>query len=46
LAKKSNDLNPSSRLRADNWDLIANAREALGDKRGAKVARSQATTIQ
>ena len=46
LAKKSNDLNPSSRLRADNWDLIANAREALGDKRGAKAARSKATTIQ
>ena len=46
LAKKSNDLNPSSRLRADNWDLIANAREALGDKRGAKAARSQATIIQ
>jgi len=26
--------------------LIANAREALGDKRGAKAARSKATTIQ
>ena len=46
LAKKSNDLNPSSRLRADNWDLIANAREALGDKRGAEAARFKATTIQ
>jgi len=47
FAAKSNALGGSdSALRADNWQLIAGARAAQGDARGAARARRQATLDQ
>ncbi|WP_171816178.1 tetratricopeptide repeat protein [endosymbiont of unidentified scaly snail isolate Monju] len=47
FAAKSNALAGSDPiLQADNWQLIATTREALGDRRGAEQARRRARIIQ
>ncbi|RMG34944.1 MAG: tetratricopeptide repeat protein [Gammaproteobacteria bacterium] len=47
LAAKSNALAPNDPiLQADNWSLIAGAREAMGDRRGAAEARRRARLVQ
>lgn len=47
FAAKSNALAGSDDvLRADNWSLIAGARSARGDERGASRAREQARVLQ
>ena len=47
FAAKSNLLVQADEgLRADNWGLIAEAREAQGDRLGARQARERARTLQ
>lgn len=47
LAAKSNALAGNDPvLQADNWSLIARAREAMGDSRGAAEARRRARLVQ
>ena len=46
LAKKSNLLAEGNRqLQYNNWMLIAEAREALGDRAGANTARQKADQL-
>lgn len=43
LAAKSNALAPESRrLRAENWRIISQARQGLGDRQGAQAALEKA----
>jgi len=48
LAAKSNALAPPAdrALRADNWQLIARARQNLGDARGAREAERHAAALR
>jgi tetratricopeptide (TPR) repeat protein len=47
LAAKANALaGADNRLKADNWDIIARARQQLGDSRGAREAAQQAQQLR
>ena len=48
MAAKSNTLSDPAdrRLRARNWELIAGARRALGDARGARDATQRAADLR
>jgi len=47
LAEKSNALAGADRaLKQDNWDLIAAAREAVGDQAGARAAERKAEELR
>ncbi|MFP3874017.1 MAG: tetratricopeptide repeat protein [Thiohalophilus sp.] len=47
LAAKSNSLDRSQnyQLQADNWRIIAHARQRAGDREGAKTARQRANAL-
>ncbi|UCE88290.1 MAG: hypothetical protein JSW10_07955 [Pseudomonadota bacterium] len=47
LAAKSNTLaGADKRLQADNWRIIAHARQGMGDERGARDAQATARALQ